>query len=155
MPVFDACVDLPTPWTRKIVHFTGGLTGVGFGPEAKHLLVVSHAGRGVVDLSSGERVARDRREIPDPEFQENPFTVQGIGPLEGFQVSCAGLWGGSLPKACADGWRLDGDVLESPSGERHKLPPADAHVVAVGFTPKGEVLVYATGASLSLYYRVT
>jgi hypothetical protein len=137
------------------VHFTGGLTGVGFGPEAKHLLVVSHAGRGVIDLSNGERVARDSQEIPNSEFQEDPFAVRGIGPLAGLQIFCAGLWGGSLPKECPDGWRLDGGVLQSPSGARHKLPSADADVRSVGFTPKGEVLVYATAASLALYYRVT
>jgi hypothetical protein len=155
MPTFEACADLPSPWTRKIVHFTGGLTGVGLGPQAKHLLVVSHAGRGVIDLSTGERVARDSQEIPDSEFQEDPFAVGGIGPLAGVQVSCAGLWGGSLPNKCPDGWRVDGTVLHSPSGRQHSLPPADADIRAVGFTPKGEILMYATAASLSLYYRVT
>ncbi len=132
----------------------GGLTGVGTDAASRYLLGVSHAGRAVVDLASGERIARDRDDVPDPEFHENPFTVGGIGPLAGTMIPCAGLWGGALPQATWDGWRTTTTELIAPGGPRYALPEADAHVSAVGFTPTGEVLIYATGASVSLYFRV-
>jgi hypothetical protein len=145
--------DLPDPWTQRADLHTGGLTGVGTDAASRYLLVVSHDGRGVFDLASGERVARDRGNVPDTEFRENPFTVGGIGPLAGTMIPCAGLWGGALPQVTPDGWRTTSTELVGPDGQRYALPEPDAHVAAVGFTSTGEVLIYATGASVTLYFR--
>jgi len=153
-PTLNPCNDLPAPWTRRAVHFTGGLAGIGFAHGTNMLLVVSHVGRGVVDFASSELVARDSQEIPDSEFQENPFVVTGIGPIAGVPVHCFGLWGsGVLSAATQDGWSLQSGALYSPSGAAHQLPPPDAALRAVGFSPDGQVLLYATAASLILYYR--
>lgn len=154
MPPKNPSDDLPHPWTQRVDLHTGGLTGVGTDAASRYLLVVSHDGRGVFDLASGERVARDRADVPAAEFREDPFTVGGIGPLAGTMIPCAGLWGGALPQATWDGWRTTTTELIAPDGRRYVLPEPDAHLSAVGFTPSGEVLMYATGASVSLYFRV-
>ena len=156
MPVRDPCSDLPSPWTRRVIHFVGGLTGVGFSPDSTNLLVVSHAGRGVVSLASSELVARDGGEIPDAEFREEPFAVVGIGPLRDTWIECTGLFDGfELKQVCGDGWRINAEVLVSPRGKSYPLPVPDDPVRAVGFDPDDKVLVYATSASLSLYYRAS
>jgi hypothetical protein len=52
---------MPPTW-RKVTHLAvGGLTEVGF--AARRLLVVSHQGRAVVDLASGDLLARDPHEV--------------------------------------------------------------------------------------------
>lgn len=71
----------------------GGLTEVGFVPGSSLLLVVSHQGRGVLNLDSGDRVARDGEETGDW-FDASRPAVLGIGPLNGRWIEVAGLAGG-------------------------------------------------------------
>ena len=52
---------MPSTWRKVTYLVVGGLTEVGFA-DGPLLLVVSHQGRGVVDLASGELLARDRHE---------------------------------------------------------------------------------------------
>ena len=44
----------PTPWRLVGSFSVGGLTGVGFAPRSDMVLVVSSAGRGVFDCTTGE-----------------------------------------------------------------------------------------------------
>jgi hypothetical protein len=53
--------SMPSTWTKVTYLAVGGLTEVGFA-DGRLLLVVSRQGRGVVDLASGELLARDRHE---------------------------------------------------------------------------------------------
>jgi len=52
---------MPSQWRKVAYLAVGGLTEVGFAAGSL-LLVVSHQGRGVVDLASGDLLARDRQE---------------------------------------------------------------------------------------------
>lgn len=52
---------MASPWRKVTCLAVGGLTEVGFAAGSL-LLVVSHQGRGVVDLASGNVLARDRQE---------------------------------------------------------------------------------------------
>src|SRR6478609_9554462 len=52
---------MPSPGKKVTYLAVGGLTEVGFAVGSL-LLVVSHQGRGVVDLASGNVLARDRQE---------------------------------------------------------------------------------------------
>lgn len=56
----------------------GGLVAVGFDPTGRYLLTVSHSGRGVYDVSSWQRVARDA----SPAYPVGGM-VEGIGPIAG------------------------------------------------------------------------
>ena len=66
-------------------------------------MVVRHQGRGLVDLITGSRVARNEQET-GTWFDASRPAVLGIGPLDGQWIKVAGLAGGQLP-ATAAGWR--------------------------------------------------
>jgi hypothetical protein len=55
----------------------GGLVAIGFDSTARYMLVVSHAGRGVYEVGSWLRVARDI----ELAYPVDGFAV-GIGPIE-------------------------------------------------------------------------
>lgn len=59
----------------------GGLVAAGFDASGRFLLVVSHAGRGVFDVGSWERVARDSSVV----YPEGGVSV-GIGPIDGEKI---------------------------------------------------------------------
>lgn len=63
---------------RVAILNVGGVVAVGFDPTGRYVLVVSHAGRGVFDSQSWQRVARDGS-LAYPEDGE----TDGIGPLAG------------------------------------------------------------------------
>ena len=75
--------ELSPPWSRPVTHAIGGLTDVGESLAGDYLLVVSHQGRGVYDLTSGERIARDRDLVRESDRDDQAHTVAGIGPIEG------------------------------------------------------------------------
>lgn len=62
----------------------GGLVALGFAHADRYLLVVTHSGRGVFDLDTGERVARDNAVL----YPERG-SIPGIGPLQGEPVAVA------------------------------------------------------------------
>lgn len=59
----------------------GGLVAAGFDPTGKYLLTVSHAGRGVFEVGTWQRVARDAALA----YPENGHVV-GIGPISGVRI---------------------------------------------------------------------
>jgi hypothetical protein len=83
---------MPSPWKKVTYLAVGGLTDVGFAVGSL-LLVVSHQGRGVVDLASRNVVARDRQET-GAWFDKARRAALGIGPLDGTWIGVCGLAGG-------------------------------------------------------------
>jgi hypothetical protein len=144
----------PSPWRKVGVLAVGGLTDVGFAGGAL-LLVVSHQGRGVVDLASGELVARDRDET-GAWFDAARRAALGVGPLDGVWVCVCGLAGGRLPDATTDGWqvRLSGDCVTVSAPGRQPLQVSEGEEMrAVGFSPDGATFVIATSPGLAIYRR--
>ncbi len=56
--------------------FAGGVVAIGVDSSSEWLIVVSHSGRGVFSLKTGERIARD----PNSTYP-NDGRIQGIGPI--------------------------------------------------------------------------
>jgi hypothetical protein len=159
----------PQPW-RKISDFAvGGLRSVGFDRESELLLVVSSAGRGVIDCQSGVKVARD-----DAEYYENEamLEAEGIGPLEGRTLRISGLLGGGLPRGTSDGWSIETVYLNWPVAETLLLEPfaslydslrkkpsrfhrinSESEIRASGFSYSGRTLIIATSSGIAIYGR--
>ena len=57
----------PSPWRRVSTIAIGGLRAVGFDRSSEYLLVISSAGRGVIDCRTGEKVARNTEEYDEDE----------------------------------------------------------------------------------------
>lgn len=91
----------------------GGLVALAFDEEERHLLPVMHSGRGVFDLESGERFARDYAVI-----YPEAGTIAGIGPLQGRRLAVAE-------------YDFEHDlVVSSPSGRYRAI--ADSSMLEVG-----------------------
>jgi hypothetical protein len=133
------------------------------GLTERHLLVVSAAGRGLIDINNGEKVARDQQ-VPTASstwIDEVSRTVEAIGPLAGTAVACVGLWGGVLPNRSAE-WRLEVKasgprefvlLVEEHTGLSRQLVETITEVRAFGFSNSGRVIVVATASDVWLYAR--
>lgn len=157
----------PAPWRLVSEHAVGGLTDVGFGEGSDLLLVISHAGRGVFDCLTGERVARDRAEYVGHEWHR--LRAEGIGPLAGKVVVTAGLYGGGLPRVTQDGWSCtvaspdwpDEAVFLEPPGRSIEVEHRASGCVkvyqyevrAVGFSWTGQTFVIANPSTLRIFRR--
>ena len=144
---------MPSPWRKVTYLAVGGLTEVG--SAAGSLLVVSHQGRGVVDLASGELLARDRQET-GAWFDAARRAALGIGPLDGAWIGACGLAGGQLPGATADGWHAGisgGHVTVSAPGRQPLLVSETEEIRAAGFSPDGTTFIIATSPGLAIYRR--
>jgi hypothetical protein len=62
--------------------FVGGLVAMGFDPSGRFLLTVSHAGRGVFETGTWNRVARDKAVVYPKDGK-----IEGIGPLAGMSLA--------------------------------------------------------------------
>jgi hypothetical protein len=145
---------MSSQWKKVAYLAVGGLTEVGFAAGSL-LLVVSHQGRGVVDLASGELLARDRQET-GAWFDPARRAALGIGPLDGVWIGVCGLTGGHLPGATADGWHagISGNhVTVSAPGRQPLLVSESEEIRAVGFSPDGATLIIATSPGLAIYRR--
>jgi hypothetical protein len=142
-------------WVKAADMAIGGLTEVGFVPGTALLLVVSHQGRGLVDLVTGERVARDRAETGNWFDAARPAAL-GIGPVSGRWIEVAGLAGGRLRVTTADGWRArlaeHGVALSGPSGETMAIGEPE-EIRAFGFSPDGQAFVVGSSPSLVIFRR--
>jgi hypothetical protein len=151
-PPMMSCMS--STWRKVAYLAVGGLTEVGFA-EGSKLLVISHQGRGVVDLASGELLARDRQE-PGAWFDAVGRTALGIGPLDGARISVCGLAGGRVPDATADGWqaRVSGDQVTVSAPGRQALRISEGEEIrAFGFSPGGTTFIIATSPGLAIYRR--
>jgi hypothetical protein len=159
------------PWQRLGVLAVGGLWYVGFADRSDLLLLISSAGRGVVDCMSAQKLARDDSEYY---LDAGSLEADGIGPLEGQIVRVAGPEGGGLTRATTDGWGIElhpiswpeeelflcppgHTMLWEPPGSKPaliKLRPLPSTLVAYGFSPTGKSLVIATSSDVEIYGRV-
>jgi hypothetical protein len=174
-------VEPPAPWRRIPEHWgyvpVGGLQGVGFGVEpdigADLLMVVSKDGFGLIDATTGAKIARDREPNPEVATPEGPdLACPGIGVLTGTRVRIAGLFGGGLHATTEDGWTLDvvapewphHRVILSADGGGNSGEPGTTwwHIFddqghgefrAAGFSPSGSTLVVATASDVTLFVR--
>jgi hypothetical protein len=86
-------------FNKKHYLHIGGLVAMAFSADEGLLFVVTHSGRGIFDLTTGERVARDYEET-----YPKDGAIDGIGPLAGISIEVAE-------------YNLEDDlVLISPSG---------------------------------------
>jgi hypothetical protein len=145
------------------------LTEIGFTPDERHLLLVSHSGRGLIELETGLLVARDADEPrSDSAWLNEPLRrAVGIGPADGVPINVVGLWGGHLPQATADGWRIlvertsrDEKILlaHSAGGPRWVPDRPDrptTEVRAAGFSSTGRFFVIATASDVAIFARRT
>jgi hypothetical protein len=160
--------ETPPPWRQAGMVPVGGLQAVGFSGDL--LLVLSSAGRGVVDCLSGGRVARDEDE---GDFDPGELTCDGIGPLAGVRLRLAGLYGGGLAHSTEDGWGLElrplswplEEIFLSPPGQTMLWTPPGAEpsltklqagvteLRAFGFSPTGRSFVVASSSEVTVYAR--
>ena len=160
----------PHPWRKLPAVHAGGLEHVGFGKQGDLLLLVSTAGRGVVNCLTGENLARDYTDyFPD----SGTLEAEGIGPLDGCSVRVAGIFGSGLSCYTNDGWNIERHPLSWPDDElilcppghsmlwqppnaatkATKLLPLISSLVAFGFSPTGKSLVIASSSDVTIYYR--
>ncbi|GAB3828116.1 hypothetical protein ACFPIJ_08505 [Dactylosporangium cerinum] len=167
----------PAPWLPPRPVIVGGLQGVGFGvhPDTGEdlVMVVSMDGFGLLEASTGERIARDRE--PDPEVSTPcgpDLACPGIGVLAGTRVRIAGLFGGGLHSTTEDGWMVD---VVAPDWPHHRVilsadgglnrgdhgttwwhlgnDERSGELRAAGFSPSGRTLVIATASDVTLIVR--
>jgi hypothetical protein len=157
-------VELPGGWQHVATLPIGGLSEVGFDAGERYLLVVSPSGRGLVDTSTGKRIARDH-EVPTATatwIDRRARTVAAIGPLAGTKVPCVGLWGGTLSHR-ADQWAVEIGarglrefvfLRDLPLQQRYELTEAIAEIRAYGFSNTGDIMIVATASEVSLWRRI-
>jgi hypothetical protein len=174
MQVLDAlptATTLPEPWSGIAVRAVGGLTAIGFGASSDTLLILSSAGRGVIDCRDGTMLARDDDE--DCIVDVGNLLAAGIGPLDGFDIRISGIYGGGLASRTADGWGVERHPLAWPGEELFVSPPGQsmlwlppdtpmrltklggfsAELRAFGFSPTGKAFVIATAADILIFGR--
>lgn len=171
----------PSPWRSSFTPLAsltvGGLLGLGFATDpvtGRDLaMVVSQGGHGLFDAVTGALLARDRDPAPDVAEPSGPsLTCPGLGPLAGTAVPIAGLHGGGLHAATADGWTLDvvspdwphhrvllatdGGLYHGPTGHNwwHIHHATHAPLRACGFSPSGRTMAIATNTELLLLTRI-
>lgn len=148
-------------WLRVCTHAIGGLTEVGLAGSDRYLLVVSHAGRGVIDLASGRRVARDEATpaSESPWLNRAERQVQGIGPIAAQWIPMIGLWGGQLASS-APGWRVRlapaghralAIVVNERTGAELLADRVTTEVRAFGFSDVAHFLVLASASEVSVW----
>ena len=160
----------PPPWHRTGIVPVGGLWHVGFGSNSDLALVISVSGRGVIDCTTGQKLARDDEEYHP---NEGSLDADGIGPLQDQKIRIAGIWGGGLTRLTADGWSVEPHPLSWPNEELLLCPPGQtmlwqpndqepnliklgnfaSSLVAYGFSPTGRSLIIATSSEFIIYGR--
>ena len=147
----------------------GGLRAVGFDRDSELLLVVSSAGRGVIDCQTGMKVARDTNEYYE---DGQKLEAEGVGPLDGKTIRVSGLCGGGLSTCTSDGWSVEVVTLDWPVHYLLLLEPystlydslrgqpkrfhkisSESEVRAFGFSSTGKSLVVATSSEAVVFAR--
>lgn len=160
--------DSPTGWKKHVEIAVGGLTEVGFSKTTNDLLVISSSGRGLIDYTTGEKIARDYEEYGDWYDPVN-LNCHGIGRVEDEIIHISGLCGGGLPfvnrygeslERVAPEWPVE-DIIFCPSGKTALIPSFQEgcvrfisdYIRAVGFSWCGEFLVCATSRDVTIWKR--
>lgn len=154
----STCEHLPVEasagWSRILWTGVGGVLAVGV-PDELRVVVGSHAGVGVFDARTGERVLRVRDN--DYAWFDSDRLAIGVPDDHGGHelVPSMGLEGGSLPTTTSDGWRCErtdgGAALRF--GDDEVLVSDDEEFRACGFSPAGSTFVFATSPNLTVLRR--
>lgn len=160
----------PSGWRLAGSYAVGGLTEVGFSKTSDLMLVLSSAGRGVIDPIRGEVVARDE-EPTGRWLNERLLLCDGIGPLANETIQLAGLSGGGLPLGSERGeslnavypnWPLCDLIFCSDFGsaliehwQASCVRIASDHVRTFGFSWTGNAFAYATSSDVHVYLRTS
>jgi hypothetical protein len=151
------------PWQLTGWLHVGGLLAIGF-PSDFHLFALSWSGRGLFDLRTCERIARDYAEPDGADWMApDQLSASGIGEFGGQMISIVGLWGGTGHTKTPDGWRLDSrsasGTFEScslidPKGSVTPVPMTSAiEYRAISFTPSGRFLLLASSSEVEVLRR--
>ncbi|WP_225933220.1 hypothetical protein [Pseudomonas peradeniyensis] len=159
----------PAPWVLTGHYCVAGLEDVGFDRDRDLLLVCSSSGLGVFDCRTGEKLAR---EYDATRATDQYHECTGIGPLSGCTLRMAGISGGGLPNATADGWCVEAIPVRWPVSQLLLVEPgswlfgaaygkpANFHKLAeepelraFGFSWSGRSLVIAGSGELMLFSR--
>jgi hypothetical protein len=152
-------------WKQLLFLPVGGLTEVGFSKDERYLLVISHSGRGVVDLINGSVVERDP-EVPrndSPWIDAAGKVALGIGPVLGVPFQMVGLWGGSLESQSHLGFTVrttggkrvvEVHPINSRDGRAVLTERPAAEIRAVGFSPGGRLFMIATSSDVALFESI-
>lgn len=164
LPVNEA----PQGWKNTGKFAVGGLREIGFSKRSELLLVVSISGRGVIDGTLGNKIARDEEGEGDW-YEPAKLLCLGIGPLQDEHVQIAGLHGGGLPTSNSIGESLDMVSHRWPKSDLIFCPPsksalieghqagcvtiASDYIRAFGFSWSGNSFAYATESDVTVYSR--
>jgi hypothetical protein len=155
----------PPPWKSVPIDIRG-VTAIGFGDNSDFLLVLSHSGIGVVDVLTGQTLAREPSFFPSDPY---PVAAAGIGPLAGATVRLSGIWGGGMRTMSPDGWMLykiapnwpdecvvlcppDAPELEDEGTATMLVKDANPSIRAYGFSDTGRSLA-VSNTELLLWSR--
>ncbi|WP_426713551.1 hypothetical protein [Chromobacterium violaceum] len=160
----------PHPWKKLGIVSVGGLRTVGFDRNSELLLVVSSAGRGVIDCTTCAKLARDDAEYYD---HEEFLEADGIGPLSGTMVHMSGILGGGLPTTTQDRWSLEVITLEWTENNillvepycsiydvLYNKPPKfkkigrESELTACGFSFTGNTFIVASSSDITVFGRI-
>ncbi|PZS11131.1 MAG: hypothetical protein DLM55_02410 [Acidimicrobiales bacterium] len=152
--VRDNARESSDPWVLVAVHAIGGLTELGFLPDSRRLLIVSHQGRGEYDVFTGARVARDRSENRSDWFDEDNRACLALTPGQPTWIPVSGLAGGALPTTYGE-WSLSvtqecAAVVKAGGLERMLLCSGE-EVRVVGFSPDGRTIVVGRPMDVYIY----
>src|SRR5262249_53104455 len=149
------------PWQPRAWLHVGGLIAIGF-PSDFHLLTLTWNGRGIFDLRTCERMARDYADPTDADWiAVDQLSASGIGEFSGRMIPIVGLWGGTGHLSTPDGWRLEnrlanGAVVSSllidPTGSKITPVPlrSPSEYRAVSFNPSGRFLILASSSDIQV-----
>lgn len=161
--------NCPEGWKKSGTFAVGGLTEIGFSKQSEMLLVISSAGRGIVDCNLGKKVARDD-ESDGVWYSPRELLCDGIGPIDGERVQIAGLYGGGLPAINGDGESLEVVAPEWPKSDLVFCPPHKSAIIeghqagcviiasdyfrAFGFSWSGNSFAFATSSDVTIFTKI-
>lgn len=155
-------------WAHRTTIAVGGLIDIGFTSDDRYILIVSSAGRGLIDTSTGSRCARCYEEptVGRDWWRESGRQVVAIGPRSNETVPVFGVSGATMSTSTSDGWSVvahDGPAAttrllllppqESMSALALLLPESATELIAMGFSRNGDLLAVAYSSDLTVYYR--
>lgn len=148
------------PWAHHKTIMMGGLIAVGVDSSSRCLLAVSHSGRGLFDLASGERIARDYEDWAGrPWYSEDTNKCEGIGDLKHEVFDIVGLHGGSAYEATRDGsmtCRIECDGYDwkafvSETGSEEEICSDDEDLKGIALSPDGRWFIVGISSEIDVY----
>lgn len=163
----------PSPWRHIATLFIGGVQAIGFSASEQFLLVISPSGRGLFELDTGFKLARDY-EAAGEWWDVACLRALGLPPIENEWVTLSGIHGGGFAHITNDGWLVEriapdwpnefvflsnsGSALSQQSHDQSvNLGPAPDgdELVTFGFSPSGQYLLIATSSAVEIFGRKT